>query len=267
MIVLIQLLALPIVFSMAGEPDDDTDAPAEDPEPVPDIAPQKFSGDEPGRTDAFPIEGGLTVFEIERGGGGNFIVVLEDEDFQRVTGLVNTIGEFDGSTARHVEAGEYILAMNGRDWAVTVTQPRYTEGDTPPVSFSGENFAATEPFEIEPEKPTEPEGTPEAADDDGDGEGADDEGADDEGADDEGADDDEDVEADPDEPRRVRFAITHEGEGNVRIRLLDTDGQRVAGVLNDRGTVETVEQAELPAGLYLFDVQAEGEWTIDVDVE
>lgn len=276
-IVLLQLITLPVVFSMATERDTGTDGrdEADDPEPTPDIAPQHFSGAEPGRTDTFSIEGGLTVFEIEHNRGGNFIAVLEDPEFERVTGLVNTIGEFDGSTARHVEAGEYVLAMNGRDWSVTVAQPRYHEGDAPPVSFSGDNFTATDPFEIEPEEPPEAdaesngEGDGAAAGEGGDGGGPDDEQSDDEadGASDGDDSDDSGSTEIRDQQRTVRFAITHEGEGNIRIRLLDREGRRVAGVLNDRGSVDTVETDELDPGIYVFDVQAEGEWTIDVEVE
>lgn len=275
-IVLLQLITLPVVFSMATERDTDGRDEADDPEPTPAIAPQHFSGAEPGRTDTFSIEGGLTVFEIEHNRGGNFIAVLEDPAFERVTGLINTIGEFDGSTARHVEAGEYVLAMNGRDWSVTVVQPRYQEGEALPVSFSGENFTATDPFEIE-ELP-EPEADAES-DGEGDGtaggESGDDEGADaeesdgeaNEATDGDGSDDGGGSTEIRDQQRTVRFAITHEGESNVRIRLLDREGRRVAGILNDRGSVDTVETDELDPGIYLFDVQAEGEWTIDVEVE
>lgn len=280
MIVLLQLITLPVVFGMAAERDSGTSGrgEADDPEPAPEIPSQHFSGAEPGRTDKFSVEGGLTVFEIEHDRGGNFIAVLEDLDFERVTGLANTIGHFEGSTARHVEAGEYVIAMNGRDWSVTVAQPRYQEGDTPPVSLSGEGFTATDPFEIEPEEPPEPEAD---TDSDGEGDGADDEDRDgeegngeegggeegDAGDSGDGGGEDNDASIDPREQRRpVRFAITHEGEGNIRIRLLDQEGRRVAGVLNDRGSVETVEQDELDPGVYLFDVQAEGDWTIEVEV-
>lgn len=281
LIVLLQLITLPVVFGMAAERDTGAFGPdeADDPEPTPAIPSQDFSGTEPGRTDKFSVEGGLTVFEIEHERGGNFIAVLQDPDFERVTGLANTIGHFEGSTARHVEAGEYVIAVNGRDWSVTVAQPRYQEGDTPPVSFSGEGFTATEPFEIEPEEPPEPEADTESDDDGGgaaDGEETDGEETDgqetdgetDDGGDsggDGGEDDGESIDV-RDQQRPVRFAITHQGEGNIRIRLLDREGRRVAGVLNDRGSVETVEQDDLDPGVYLFDVQTEGDWTIEVEV-
>lgn len=274
-IVIIQLITLPIVFSLAEERETGHDErDVDEPDPTPEIAPQEFSGDEPRRTEMFSIEGGLTVFEIHGGGGGNFIAVLEDEDFQRVTGLINTIGAFRGSTARHVEAGEYVLAMKGRDWSVTISQPRYAEGDPPPVSFSGEGLTATEPFEIEPAEPDEESDEDDDADsgDDSGDEGDDSGNGEADGGDTGTGESPDDAEGPSDrseereQPRRVRFAITHEGESNVRIRLLDRDGHRAAGILNDRGSVETVEEAELPPGIYLFDVQAEGEWTIDVEV-
>lgn len=280
MIVLLQLITLPVVFGMAAERDTGTSGPegADDSEPTPEIAPQHFSGAEPARTDKFSVEGGLTVFEIEHNRGGNFIAVLEDLDFERVTGLANTIGHFEGSTARHVEAGEYVIAMNGRDWSVTVSQPRYQEGDTPPVSFSGEGFTATDPFEIEPEERPEPEADAEsggegegAADDDGpddaEGDGEDGDGEEGDGETDDGGENGGESVDVRDQRRPVRFAITHEGEGNIRIRLLDQEGRRVAGVLNDRGSVDTVEQDELDPGVYLFDVQTEGDWTIEVEVQ
>lgn len=153
LIVFIQLVTVPALMTMEQRrlTADADQGPAEgEPDPEPEIAPQRFSGSRHDRTEPFPIEGGLVVFHIEHDGGGNFIVVLEDEDGNRVDGLINEIGSFEGSTATHVEEGTYVISLRAlSDWSVRVEQPRYASGEELPVSFDDDQSAATEAFEVD----------------------------------------------------------------------------------------------------------------------
>lgn len=219
LIVLLQLATLPVLITLdsrdrGGEPEPET---AEEPQPEPQIPAQDFSGSGRGHTETFEIEGGLTVFFVEHDMGGNFIVRLEDTDENRVAGLVNAIGSFEGSTATHVAAGEYVLEVRAvGDWSVTVEQPRYAGGESLPASYDGDQPAAAGPFELE-------------------------------------------------EDATVEFALTHEGDGNFVVRLLDRDGQRVAGVANAQDDVDSTTELDVEAGVYLLDVEAEGPWTVDIE--
>ncbi|PSO47936.1 MAG: hypothetical protein BRC32_03475 [Actinobacteria bacterium QS_8_72_14] len=107
-IVMLQLVTLPVLVSRAQEFDQQPEPGATSaPEPEPQIPAQEFSGEQPGQTEPFSLEGGLAVFDVVHDGGGNFILVLTDAEDERVDGLVNVIGGFDGSTAIHAPAGEY----------------------------------------------------------------------------------------------------------------------------------------------------------------
>lgn len=64
--------------------------------------------------------------------------------------------------------------------------------------------------------------------------------------------------------KRINF--THQGEANFIVSLLDEEGREVEFALaNDIGNVKTSSTATIPEdGIYLFQVQADGPWTIDV---
>jgi hypothetical protein len=254
-IVLLQVVTVPVLVSLTDEPPLASDNPGEPEEAEPpELESQELSGDGPGHSELFEVDGGLTVFEISHDGSGNFIVELQDKENERVTGLVNALGDFEGSTATHVPPGEYVVAVRGDSWSVSVTQPRYTEAEAPPVSFSGEGTRVTDPFEVR------------APEEQGGGEGEDGDGE--ESSRTEWREQPAEValvEADVVERRPVRFAITHQGEGNVRITLLDREGRRAAGVLNDFDSVDTTTRAEVKPGIYLLNVEAEGEWTIEIE--
>lgn len=260
-IVALQAVTLPVLMSRAeevgGASDDAADETAE-PEPEPAIAPQEFSGDQRGQTGAFPIEGGLTVFDVEHNGGGNFIVVLNDAEGQRVTGLVNVIGGFDGSMATYADAGDYRIEVIGSDWSVTVRQPRYDGGASLPLSLSGQGMAATEPFEVAGPGDGAPGGQATPAGQASPGQASPGQATPAGQASPTGQGDDEP------EPRTVTFAITHRGEGNVRMTLLDENGRRAEGIVNDRNRVDTTTQVEVVPGVYLLNVQAAGRWTVEI---
>jgi hypothetical protein len=67
--------------------------------------------------------------------------------------------------------------------------------------------------------------------------------------------------------------VTNPLRGNLKISLLDSDGNEVKRLLedepdqNDQDQSKTVEETvEIPEdGIYLFDVQADSLWTIDID--
>lgn len=61
--------------------------------------------------------------------------------------------------------------------------------------------------------------------------------------------------------------MTHQGEGNFIVTLLDDEGREVEFALaNDIGTVDVSSTAIIPSdGLYLFTVEAEGPWTIQIE--
>ncbi len=61
--------------------------------------------------------------------------------------------------------------------------------------------------------------------------------------------------------------MTHQGEGNFIVSLLDDEGRDVQFALaNDIGTVDVSSTAIIPSdGLYLFTVEAEGPWTIHIE--
>lgn len=64
--------------------------------------------------------------------------------------------------------------------------------------------------------------------------------------------------------KRVNF--THHGEANFIVSLLDEEGREVEFALaNEIGNVQTSSTATiLDDGIYLFQVQADGPWTLDV---
>ena len=116
---------------------------------VEEIDEQSFSGSGAEVRQDISIDGGLTVVEATHDGDSNFQVSFEDDsDFGEV--FINEIGEFEGAQANLVEEGEYILDVNADgDWSVTIRQPRATEGETLPVTISGEGPRVFGPVEFE----------------------------------------------------------------------------------------------------------------------
>lgn len=63
----------------------------------------------------------------------------------------------------------------------------------------------------------------------------------------------------------ARFDMTHTGESNYIVRLLDHQGNEVRLVGNSIGTGDTSKVIRIEAdGQYLLNVQADGAWTITV---
>ena len=64
-----------------------------------------------------------------------------------------------------------------------------------------------------------------------------------------------------------RVTATHQGRGNFIISMLDSEGRETAfAMINEIGSGEYSTTVTVPQdGLYLFTVEAEGPWTIDIE--
>lgn len=64
-----------------------------------------------------------------------------------------------------------------------------------------------------------------------------------------------------------RVTATHQGQGNFIVNMLDSEGRETAfAMVNEIGSGEFSTTVTVPrAGLYLFTVEAEGPWTINVE--
>lgn len=64
-----------------------------------------------------------------------------------------------------------------------------------------------------------------------------------------------------------RVSMTHQGQGNFIVTLLDQEGREVAFALaNEVGNAQVSTTATIPQdGIYLFTVEADGPWTIDIE--
>ena len=83
------------------------------------------TGDE--ATQFFNLPSGLHTFTLSNSGSGNFIVDLLDRSGNEVDNLENTIGDFNGSTAVHIDSGgTYLLnvisgdAKSNGNWTVQI---------------------------------------------------------------------------------------------------------------------------------------------------
>ena len=106
----------------------------EEPDPI------GFEGDGATVTDAFTLEGGVTIVEAVHDGESNFVVELVPTDGDRRHLLVNVIGDFDGAAGVLVDDSEYLLDVDADGaWALEVLQPRATadEAESLPVTLDG----------------------------------------------------------------------------------------------------------------------------------
>ena len=82
--------------------------------------PVTLSGDSRKATNFFSSDGGLTTFQMEHNGDGNFQVTLLNKNGMRQELLANEIGQYEGSTATGLEEGIYLLDVNANgDWSIT----------------------------------------------------------------------------------------------------------------------------------------------------
>ncbi len=125
-------------------------------------------------TEPFPHEGGLAVIRLAHRGEGDFVVRLtqadgsdievlgldevdddadeaeedDDADVDDVGLLVDATGEYQGSRALGLPAGDYRLEVTADGvWGVAFEQPRYLAGPELPVTIEGREAMATDPFE------------------------------------------------------------------------------------------------------------------------
>lgn len=81
-----------------------------------------FSGEGSAATQVFHVEtGGLKTFDLSHSGDSNFIVHLLDSDGRTVAYLANAIGDYSGSTAEYLDAGDYIMNVQADgEWDISI---------------------------------------------------------------------------------------------------------------------------------------------------
>jgi hypothetical protein len=64
-----------------------------------------------------------------------------------------------------------------------------------------------------------------------------------------------------------RITAAHQGQGNFIVTMLDSEGREAAfALINEIGTGEYSTTLTVPQdGLYLFTVEAEGPWMLEVE--
>lgn len=68
------------------------------------------------------------------------------------------------------------------------------------------------------------------------------------------------------EPGLSVFEISHDGENNLIVHLLDDTGRKVCSLFNEIGRYQGRQGFAIPrAGQYTVDVNADGDWTIDIE--
>jgi hypothetical protein len=119
-------------------------APTAAPTPIADIP---LSGQGQTATQAFPVVGGLTLFNAHCACGGNFAVTLLDSNGKDVDIPINVIGAYTGSVAEGLGAGNYILKVDAdAAWTITVSQPRHVSAARLPQTYSGHGQLVKGPF-------------------------------------------------------------------------------------------------------------------------
>lgn len=95
-------------------------------------------------------EGGLAVLRM-RHEGESFSLRILDEDGEPVEDFeVAASGDYQGSRALGLEAGDYRLGIEADGgWALSFEQPRYVAGQSLPLTIEGRNDTATNPFQTE----------------------------------------------------------------------------------------------------------------------
>jgi len=114
-----------------------------EPEPI------LISGSGKKATEIFRLESGLSVFDLENSGTSNFIIWLLDSNGNRIELLANEIGSFKGSTALGVDAGDYLLDIDGQSWKINIKQPRPTSAQSIPKTFTGNSRTVTDFFKVD----------------------------------------------------------------------------------------------------------------------
>jgi hypothetical protein len=63
----------------------------------------------------------------------------------------------------------------------------------------------------------------------------------------------------------VLFKMTHDGQSNFAVQLLDSQGQKVSLLANEIGPFDGSKAVGIKeSGTYILDISADGNWTINV---
>lgn len=63
----------------------------------------------------------------------------------------------------------------------------------------------------------------------------------------------------------IIFTMTHDGDSNFIVQLLDEEGDLAAQYANDIGAYEGSKAQVVDGGTYVFEINADGNWTIDIE--
>ncbi|MDQ4149462.1 MAG: hypothetical protein M3164_05650 [Actinomycetota bacterium] len=109
---------------------------------------QTFEGSGRG-TPRFRGAGGLTIFRFSHEGRRNFVLTLSRGGATGGTLIVNAVGEFNGSKAMGLEAGDYTVDVTASGpWTLEVEQPRPTSAPSAPQELEGRGQGATSFFRL-----------------------------------------------------------------------------------------------------------------------
>jgi len=101
------------------------------------------------KSQTFKAGGGLTVITLAHKGSSNFVVMYGQGQATQL--LVNEVGQYDGSRALGLPAGDYVLDIDATgDWAVKIDQSIPTTAEAPPQTLSGDGPSATKFFSLKP---------------------------------------------------------------------------------------------------------------------
>jgi len=132
----------PVTEQVATPEPSPTDTPTTPPTPAasPTEEVQEFSGEGDDVVNV-ELQGGLVFFDLSHSGSSNLVMWLRGESDDL---LVNQIGQYTGTTARGVDDGQYVVAVEADgEWSLTIREPREQASVDVPTSSSGTGDGVT----------------------------------------------------------------------------------------------------------------------------
>jgi len=227
------------------EPEEPTPTPTPTPTPEPTPQPEfridelKFKGTGDDVSDEFELPEGVTLFAMTHSGSANFIIELLSSTGETIDMLVNEIGAYTGGRALGIqrdaiigaEPGTYILGITADGkWTVMVgTLRNVSDYELHPEAKLPVSFSGTGDG-VTDIFPVEKDGV-------------------------------------------VRFTLTHDGDGNFLVTLLNAEYGIPTLIVNEIGSYEGTKAVgfkkkgiiEPEPGIYLVDVVADGNWSIEIN--